>query len=80
MNFLNHRIVLPCCCRSVTEPCLTPGDPVDGSTPGSSVLHCLSEFAQSQVRWVQNAVQASHPLLSPSPSAHSLSQLYGLFP
>ena len=78
MNFLNHRIVLPCCC-SVTEWCLTPGDPMDCSTPGSSVLHYLPEFAQTQVHWVRNAIQASHPLSSPSPPAHSLSQHQGLF-
>ena len=29
--------------------CLTLGDPMDCSTPASSVLHCLSEFAQIHV-------------------------------
>ena len=29
--------------------CLTVCNPMDGSTPGSTVLHCLSEFAQIHV-------------------------------
>ena len=47
---------------SVTKSCLALCDPMDGSTPGSSVLHCLLEFAQTHVRWVGDAVQPSHPL------------------
>ena len=31
--------------------------------PGSSVLHCLPEFAHIQVHWVSDAIQPSHPLL-----------------
>ena len=34
---------------------------------------------QSQVHWVSNAIQPSHPLLSPSPPAPNLSQHQGLF-
>ena len=30
-------------------------DPVDYSLPGSSVLHCLPEFAQIRVHWVSDA-------------------------
>ena len=33
------------------------------STPGFSVLHYLPEFAQTQVHWVSDAIQPSHPLL-----------------
>ena len=36
------------------------------STPGSSVLS-LSEFAQTLDHWVGDAIQPSHPLLTPSP-------------
>ena len=35
-----------CSCCSVAESCPTLCDPVDCSTPGSSVLHCLLEFAK----------------------------------
>ena len=38
-----------CCVCSVIKSCLTLCDPVDCSTPGSSVLHCLLEFAQIHV-------------------------------
>ena len=47
--------------------------------PGSSVLHCLPEFAQTQVHWVSDAILPSHPLSSPSPPAFSLSQHQDLF-
>ena len=41
------------------------------STPGFSVLHCLPEFAQIHVHQVSDAIQPSHPLLSPSPCLQS---------
>ena len=34
---------------SVTKSCLTLCDPMDCSTPGSTVFHCLPEFAQVHV-------------------------------
>ena len=34
---------------SVTKLCPTLCDPMDCSTPGSLVLHCLQEFAQAHV-------------------------------
>ena len=49
--------------------------PMDCSTPGFPVLHCLLEFAQNCVHWVQ----PSHPLSLPSSLALSLSQHRGLF-
>ena len=39
---------------------------MDCSTPGSPVLHHLPELAQTHVHWVGDALQPSHPLLSPS--------------
>ena len=48
--------------------------PGDCSTPGFPVLYHLSELAQTHVHWVSDAIQPSHPLLSPSPPAFSLSQ------
>ena len=42
---------------------------MDGSTPDSSVLHYLPEFAQTHVHWVGDPIQLSHPLSPPSPPA-----------
>ena len=42
-------------------------NPMDCRTPGSAVHHQLSELAQTHVHWVGDAIQASHPLSSPSP-------------
>ena len=39
----------------------------------------ISQFAQTHVHWVSDAIQLSHPLSSPSPLAHNLSQHQGLF-
>ena len=38
----------PTCC-SIAKTCSTLSDPVDCSTPGFPVLHCLLEFAQIPV-------------------------------
>ena len=38
------------------------------------VLHCLLEFGETYVHWVSDAIQPSHPLLSPSPPAFNLSK------
>ena len=43
------------------------------------VHHQLPEFTQIHVHWVGDAIQPSHPLLSPSPPAFNLSQHQGLF-
>ena len=37
------------CCCSVTKSCPIPCDPMDCSTPDSSVLHNLLEFTQIHV-------------------------------
>ena len=44
------------------------------STPGSSVLHYLLEFAQIHLCRVNDAIQPSRHLLPPSPSVFNLSQ------
>ena len=49
------------------------------STPGLPVHHQLPEFTQTHVHPVGDAIQPSHPLLSPSPSAPNPSQHQGLF-
>ena len=52
---------------------------MDCSTPGLPVHHQLLGFTQTHVHPVSDAIQPSHPLLSPSPPAFSLSQYQGLF-
>ena len=64
---------------SVTQSCLTLCDPMDCSMPGLPVHHQLLEFTQTHVHCVGDAIQPSHPLLSPSPPAFNLSQHQGLF-
>ena len=46
----------------------------DCSRPGFPVYHQLPEFAQTHVHQVGDAIQPSHPLLSPSPPTFNLSQ------
>ena len=58
---------------SVTQLCLTLCNPVDYSTPGFPVHHQYPELAQTHVHWIGDAIQPSHPLLSPSPPAFNLS-------
>ena len=52
--------------------------PMDCSTPGSSVLRYVPEFAQAPVHWVDDAIQLPHPLLPSSPSVLSFSQHQGI--
>ena len=49
-------------------------DPMNRSTPGLPVHYHLPEFTQIHVHRVSDAIQPSHPLLSPSPPALNLSQ------
>ena len=64
---------------SVTQLWLTLCDPMNRSTPGLPVHHQLQESTQTHVHWVSDAIQPSHPLLSPSLSAFNLSPNQGLF-
>ena len=59
---------------SVAQSCPTLCNPMDCSTPGFSVHQKLPELAQTHFYWVNNAIQPSHPLSSPSPPAFNLSQ------
>ena len=68
-----------CCCCSVTQLCLTLCNPMECSMPVFPVLDYLPEFAQTHVHCVNEAIQPSHPLLSPSTPACNLSQHQGLF-
>ena len=65
--------------RSVTQSCPTLCDPMNRSTPDLPVHHQLPEFTQTHVHRVSDAIQPSHPLLSPSPLAPNPSQNQSLF-
>ena len=64
---------------SVTQLCLTLWDPINRSTPGLPVHHQLPEFTQTHAHRVDDAIQPSHPLSSPSLPAPNPSQHQGLF-
>ena len=64
---------------SVAQSCLTLWNPMDCSIPGLPIHHQLSEFTQTHVHRVGDAIQPSHPLSSPSPLAPNPSQHQGLF-
>ena len=64
---------------SVAQSCPTLCDPMNHSTPGIPVHHQLPEFTQTHVHQVGDAIQPSHLLSSPSPSAPNPSQHQGLF-
>ena len=64
---------------SVAPSCLTLCDPMNCSTPGLPVHHQLPEFTQTHIHWISDAIQPSHPLLSPSPPAPNPSQHQSLF-
>ena len=66
------------CCYSLAQLCLTLCDPMDCNMPGFPVRHYVPELSQAHVHWVSDAIQPSHPLLSPSPVFY-LSQHQGLF-
>ena len=63
------------CFCSAALSCLTLCDPIDHSKPGFPVLHSLSEFTQTHVLWLHDAIQPSHLLSSPFPPALNLSPI-----
>ena len=66
---------------SVDQLCLTLWDPMGcREARQASLSFTISQsFAQIHVHWVDVAIQASHPLLSPSSPAFNLSQHQGLY-
>jgi len=67
--YVDMACSLSCCYYSVTKSCPTLCDPINCSTSGFPVLHCLPEFAQTHVHWVSGDIQSSilcYPLLLPS--------------
>ena len=71
MNVIQEIVV-----HSVLSDSLQPHD---CSMPDFSVLHYLPEYVQTDVHWIGDTIQPSHPLSSPSPTAFNLSQHQGLF-
>ena len=69
-----------CYCHVIVmaKSCLSLCNPVDCSMPDFPVLHCLSEFAQTHVHCVNDAIQPSHPVTPSSSCSHSF-QHHGLF-
>ena len=68
--YMGHR-----CCWSATSP-LRPHGLQHARLPCSSPY---PGFSQTHVHWVNDTIQPSHPLSSPSPPAFNLSQYRGLF-
>ena len=64
---------------SVSQSWPTLCDPMNRSTPGLPVHHQLPEFIQTHIHRVNDAIQPSHPLSSPSPPSPNPSQHQGLF-
>ena len=68
---------------SVIQSCPTFCHPIDHSTPGLPVHHQLSEFTQTYVHWVGDAIQSSHvvpfsscPQSCPASGSFQMSQLF----
>ena len=59
---------------SSVQSCPTLSDSMDCSKPGFPVHHQHPGLTQTHVDRVSDAIQPSHPLSSPSPSALNLSQ------
>ena len=66
-----------CQFSSVAQSCPTLCDPMNRSTPGLPVQHQLPKFTQTHVHRVSDAIQSSHPLLSPSSPTPNPSQHQG---
>ena len=64
---------------SVAQSCPTLCDPINCSTSSLPVHQQLPEFNQTHVHRVDDAIQPSHPGLSPSPPAPNLCQHQSLF-
>ena len=65
IEYIEHRhaCLHTLCCCSVAQSFPTLCDPMDCSPPGFLALHHLPELAQTNVHWVGDAIQPSHPLL-----------------
>ena len=73
------RVIKVVSFSSVAQSCPSLSDPMDCSTPGFPVHHQHPDLAQTHAHRVGDAIQTSHPLLSPSLPAFNLSQHRDLF-
>ena len=64
-------------CCSVAQLCLTLCDPINCSTPGFPVLHCLPAFAQTPVRGCHPTISSCVTSVSSCPQSFPVS---GSFP
>ena len=64
-SILNNFIITLSGVFVVLQSCPTFCNPLDFSMPGFPVHHYLLECAPTYVHWVCDAIQTSHPLLSP---------------
>ena len=76
LQSLTQIHVLLFSCSVVSDSFLTPWT----AACQASLSFPVPEFAQIHVHWVGDAIQLSHPLLSPSPPALHFSQHQGPFP
>ena len=67
-QYLPHKVIRGQSVSSVAQSCPTLCDPMNRIMPGLPVHHRLTEFTQTHVHRVSDAIQPSHPLSSPSPS------------
>ena len=58
LHSIYHVVRIICCCCLVSRSCLTLCYPVDWSTPASSVLHCLLEFAKTM--FIDSVMPSNH--------------------
>ena len=72
---INHSLTCSVHLFSHVQLCATPCC----NTPGLPVHHQLPELTQTPVHRVGEAIQSSHPMLSPFPPACNLFQHQGLF-
>ena len=80
-NYLTFDLVslLITRCYSVAQSCPTLCDPMDCSMPGFPVLHCLPEFAPTQVPCVDDANPTISSSVAPFSTSLNLFQHQGLF-
>ena len=76
---VNKRVKIVISSVQFTQLCPTLFDPMDCSSPSFPFHHQLPELPQTHVNLVSDAIQPSHPLLSPFSPAFNLSQHQGLF-
>ena len=74
LNSEIHATIFVAAVQSLSHVWLFVTHGLQRARPGIPVLHHLPELAQTHVHRVSDAIQPSHPLSSPSPSAFNLSQ------